>query len=229
MMNIIGLVGPIACGKGVVADYLIQEYGYTSFSLSTIVHDELKKRGITQFTRTTMQNIGDELRKKEGDGVLARRAIEQLTVNSQQSTDFNLKLKTQNLQNKKLQVSSYKFQKRIIIEGIRNPGEVEYLRTIPGFYLIAVDAPQKLRFERVLQRGKPWDPVDWESFLVVDGRDKEDATNVNGQQVRKCMDMADVKIENTGDILQIQKEVETHCNASLQRDNSILHNKRCCI
>ena len=89
-MNIIGLVGPIACGKGVVADYL-KKQGYSSISLSSLLHDELKKRGVTSFTRTTLQDLGDELRKKEGDGVLARRAMQQLKAQS-------LKLKVESSQ-----------------------------------------------------------------------------------------------------------------------------------
>ncbi len=175
--NLIGIVGPIACGKGVVVDYLKEKYGYTSFSLSSILHDELKKRGITSFTRTTLQDIGDDLRKKEGDGVLARRAIKTLHVTRYTKND-----------------------KRIIIEGIRNPGEVAYLRTIPGFYLIAINARQDIRYQRVLKRGKPWDPKDRETFLHVDGRDGGDGDKTNGQQVRKCMKMADVQLQNNTNI-----------------------------
>ena len=186
--NIIGIVGPLACGKGVVAEYLIKNGGYTSFSLSSLVHDEAKKRGITTLTRTLMQDIGDDMRKNEGDDVLAKRAIE------------------------KFQVSSFKLQK-LIIEGIRNPGEVEYLRTLPGFFLIAIDAPQRVRYQRVLARKKPWDPKDWKSFLKIDGRDQGDKQNANGQQVRKCMDMADVKIDNNGD-----KDVVYHTLDTIMKD-----------
>jgi len=183
--NIIGIVGPLASGKGVVTDYLIKNYGYTSFSLSSIVHEELKKRGITVFTRTTLQDIGDDLRKKEGDGVLAKRAIEQLTANSKQLTG-----------------------KKIIIEGIRNPGEVVYLRTLPGFLLVAVDALRELRFQRVLARKKPWDPKDWKTFEKVDGRDSGDGKNTNGQQVKKCMKMADIQLRNNTDIPQFYKVIK---------------------
>jgi len=172
---IIGIVGPIACGKGIVVDYVKEKYGYDSFSLSSILHDELKKQGITVFTRTTLQDRGDELRKKEGEGVLAKRAIEQLKAQSS-------KLKAE----------------KIIIEGIRNPGEVEYLRSIPGFFLIAIDAKQTIRYQRVLSRGKPWDPKDWKTFLQVDGRDRGDKETSNGQQVRRCMKMADIRIKNNG-------------------------------
>lgn len=188
--NIVGLVGPLACGKGVVADYLIKKYKYTSFSLSTLVHEEAKKRGHTIITRTLLQDIGNDMRAKEGDGVLARRAIE--------------KLKAEGL---RLKAQSSKPQ-RYVIEGIRNPGEVAYLRTIPGFFLIAVDAAQKIRYQRVLTRAKPWDPTDWETFVKVDGRDKGETNIANGQQVGQCIELADVKIENNGKIVQIQKKIK---------------------
>lgn len=205
MSTIIGIVGPFACGKGVVTDYLIKKYGYTSFSLSSIVHEEVKKRGIKSYDRTILQNIGDELRKKEGEGVLARRAIEQLIVNSQQLTAESLKLKAKKNQ---LRTTYYELRTKIIIEGIRNPGEIHYLRSIPGFFLIAVDANQKLRFQRMLARKKPWDPIDWESFKKVDGRDRGDAKNKSGQQVKKCMEMADITIVNNKEREDIYKAIE---------------------
>ncbi len=182
-MKVIGVVGPLACGKGVVTDYLIKNYGFISFSLSYIVHEEVKKRGISSFTRTTLQDIGDELRKTEGDGVLAKRAMEYLTKHNAS-------------------------HEKIVIEGIRNPGEVAYLRSLPDFYLIAVDATKELRYRRVIERGKPWDPKDWESFEKVDGRDQGDAAHSNGQQVRASMKCADVTIENNTDMKELYSKIE---------------------
>lgn len=181
--NLIGIVGPFASGKGVVTDYLIKKYGYTSFSLSTIVHNEAKKKGIVNYDRAILQNIGNDLRKKEGDGVLAKRAILDLKKSKKQLN-------------------------KIVIEGVRNPGEIAYLRTIPGFTLIAVDASAEIRFQRILKRKKPWDPMDWETFKKLDERDRGDKETTNGQQVKKCMEMADVKIENNGDVKAVEEEVE---------------------
>lgn len=181
MKTIIGIVGPLACGKGVVADYLIKNFGYVSFSLSFIVHEEAKKRGITTITRTVLQDIGDDLREKEGSGVLAKRAVSLL---AERGMD------------------------RMVIEGIRNPGEVAHLRTLPGFFLIAVDALQEVRFRRVIERGKPWDPKDWETFKEVDGRDSKDSTNKNGQQVRECMKLADMHLNNDTDLSQFYEAIE---------------------
>jgi dephospho-CoA kinase len=176
----IGLVGSLASGKGAVADYFIKQYGFVSFSLSYIVHNELKVKGIISYTRKTLQDIGDALRAKEGDGVLAKRAIAML--NKEGSS-------------------------KVVIEGIRNPGEVTYLKTLPNFILIAVDATRPVRYERVIKRGKPWDPKDWDSFVVVDSRDRRDEGNANGQQVKKCMDMAEYQIENNKDLSHLYEEI----------------------
>jgi len=47
--NIIGIVGSLASGKGVVTDYLIKITATHRFPFLSIVHEELKKRGITVF------------------------------------------------------------------------------------------------------------------------------------------------------------------------------------
>lgn len=176
----IGLVGSLAAGKGVVADYFIKQHGFVSFSLSFIVHDELKKKGITAFTRKDLQDVGDALRAKDGNGALAKRAVEAL--NKEGST-------------------------RVVIEGIRNPGEVEYLRKLPNFILIAVDGTRAVRYKRVIVRGKLWDPKDWKSFLKVDKRDHEDEANAKGQRVRESMNMADFYLENNKDLEHLYGEI----------------------
>jgi len=177
----IGLVGSLATGKGVVADYLIKQFGFVSFSLSYIVHEELKKKGVTEFTRKTLQDIGDGLRAKEGEGALAKRAIS--ILEKEGST-------------------------RVVIEGIRNPGEVRFLRKLPNFVLIAVDATRAVRYKRVIERGKPWDPKDWDSFVIVDNRDHEDEKNDAGQQVKRCMNMDDFLIENNKDLDHLYQEIQ---------------------
>ncbi|KKP67910.1 MAG: hypothetical protein UR63_C0007G0020, partial [Candidatus Roizmanbacteria bacterium GW2011_GWC2_35_12] len=67
----VGVVGQIAVGKGVLVDYLIKKLDFKSFSLSSILHIELQKKGIKEFTRKTLQDMGDDLRHRHGDEVLA--------------------------------------------------------------------------------------------------------------------------------------------------------------
>jgi len=193
-----GIVGQIASGKGEVVKILTEQYGFVSFNLSSILHKILEEKGITNFTRADLQDLGDKLRKEEGEGVLAKRAIKMLNYQcsiinqSNSNNQFSI--------NNSTFVTNYEQDKRIVIEGIRNPAEVKYLRTLPNFKLIAVKAKKSVRFRRLKKRGKPWDPKSWKDFLVVDRRDKGIGQKGYGQQVGKCVGMADYNIQNNGSI-----------------------------
>jgi len=179
---IVGVVGQIASGKGILIKYLTEKLGFVSFSLSSILHDELKKKKVEKFTRKTLQDMGDELRKREGDEVLARRVIKTLLK-----------------QNKE----------RIVIEGIRNPGEIEFLKKNPNnFILIGVKAKRELRFKRLLSRGKEWDPKNYNDFVKVDKRDLGMGQDKSGQQVRKCLKMTDYMLTNNRDVESFYRKIE---------------------
>jgi dephospho-CoA kinase len=180
----IGVVGQIACGKGELKDYLVEELGFTSFSLSSIVHEELRKNGVTEFTRKALQDMGDELRKKYGDAVLAK-----LTIN-------------------KVKDPKSKIKDLIVIEGIRNPGEIEFLKKLPHFVLIGVKAKRELRFKRLLKRNKEWDPKVWNDFLIVDRRDLGVGQKKSGQQVGKCLHYCDYILTNNRDVRDFQRKVK---------------------
>jgi len=177
----VGVVGQIACGKGVLVDYLIKKLGFVSFSLSSILHDELKKRGIKEFSRKTLQDIGDELRKKYGNDVLAQKAL--------------ISLKKRKLEH-------------VVIEGIRNPAEIDYLKTLPNFILIGVKSRRSLRFQRLLKRAKPWDPKTYKDFLKIDRRDLGIGQQHSGQQVGKCLKYCDYVLTNNKNVPDFQSKVE---------------------
>lgn len=177
----IGIVGPLASGKGAVAEYLKGTYGFVSFSLSYIVHEEARNQGLKDYSRQDLQDIGNNLRVQFGDQVLAERALEKFEKDG-------IKL--------------------IVIEGIRNPGEVNYLKKHPHFYLLSVNAEMKVRFSRLSFRNKPWDPRNWKEFLKVSRRDLGKNENKSGQQVQKCMNMADYKISNNKDLATVYKQME---------------------
>lgn len=197
---IIGVVGSLASGKGVLTDYFIKTYGFISFSLSFIVHEELRKRNIKNFTRQTLQDVGDELRATFGEGVLAQRAIEYLKKEGLLKDDNG--------------------KSKIVIEGIRNPGEVKYFQRLPHFVLLGVDADQSLRFKRVIERSKPWDPKDWNSFLKVDNRDWGNGREDAGQQVKRCVQMADCLIDNNKDLKSFYAAIDKTIGHLVQNNPS---------
>tara|TARA_Y100000310_G_scaffold335438_1_gene417515 strand:+ start:518 stop:1087 length:570 start_codon:yes stop_codon:yes gene_type:complete len=177
---LIGVTGRISAGKGEVAKYF-KEKGFICTSLSFAVREEAKKENIdvsTEKGRKKLQDLGNLLRNREGAGVWAKRIKDTL----QDSEDY-------------------------IIEGIRNPAEIEELRKTEGFYLISVDAPQEERYKRFLKRAKPSDPKTWERFLEMDKRDfgEEDPL---GQQVGKCMEIADFHLINDSSEEEMKTKVE---------------------
>jgi dephospho-CoA kinase len=179
---IIGVVGQIASGKSILVKYLTEKLDFTSFSLSAILHNELKEKKIKKFTRKTLQDMGNKLRREYGDDILARRVLGHLK-----------RQKTAN----------------IVIEGIRNPGEIEFLKKNPNnFILIGVKARREIRFKRLFKRGKTWDPKSWSDFIKVDKRDLGAGQDKSGQQVAKCYDYCDYILTNNKDLKDFEKKVE---------------------
>lgn len=69
MAQVIGIVGPTASGKGVLAKALI-ERGFSYYSLSERIREKCDAVGLYH-TRENLQNVGDLLRQEFGCSVLA--------------------------------------------------------------------------------------------------------------------------------------------------------------
>jgi len=175
---IIGLTGTIGSGKGVVTDFL-KKQGFIYLSLSNELREIAKEEKI-DFTRKNLQDLGNKLREEEGPAVLA-------------------KLVTDKIKNQEY--------KKAIVDGIRNPAEIGVLRKLKNFFLVSVDATQKIRFERVKQRNRESDPQTWEEFIKVDDRDKGIGESDTGQNVDKCMKLADFSLINDGSLEEVQERI----------------------
>jgi dCMP deaminase len=177
---IIGLTGSLAAGKGVVADFL-KKKGFVYLSLSDELR-ELAKTFKVEITRKNLQDLGNRMREERGLSFLA-----ELVVNKIKNQEY----------------------KKAVIDGIRNPAEIDFLgKNLKNFFLVAVDAPQKIRFERMVSRSRESDPVTWEKFLEVDKKDKGIGEKVSGQGVGKCMKKAKFVLINEGSLEEVNKKVE---------------------
>ncbi len=180
-MKVVGITGTIGSGKEVVSDALKKKFNSYYVSLSSVIRGELEKRK-KLFNRVSLQDMGNEMRKKYGTHILAMLAVEYLG----------------------------KDKEMIIIDGIRNPGEAEYLRKkFQGdFKLIAVDAPKEVRFERMLKRSRPTDPKTKEEFEALDKRDEGEGESLYGQQTRKCFELADFCVVNNGSMERFEAKIK---------------------
>lgn len=95
---------------------------------------------------------------------------------------------------------------RAVIDSIRNPLEIEFLRTQPGFILIALDAPPALRFERVAKRGRNESAPDLASFLRKE--EEENGSDPGAQQLGRCMVLADRILINDGTLDDLHRKLE---------------------
>lgn len=173
---VIGLTGQLAAGKGVISDILVQEFGFTHYSLSDRVREIAstqargQKNGRTG--RESLQNVGNETRAWFGGDALAKLTAGHVLIDLVNGKD------------------------RIVFDSIRNPEEVTFLKKIIGFTLIAVTASREKRFENIITRNRPTDPKTWEDFCRCDDRDLGVGENALGQNVGKCIEMADVVFTN---------------------------------
>ena len=176
---IIGLTGTLSSGTGIFSDFL-REKGFVYLSLSNELREIAQKEKI-EITRKSLQDLGNAYREKYGVGFLAEQ--------------ISNKIKREELKN-------------VVVDGIRNPGEVSVLRKHKDFFLITVDAPQELRFRRMAERNRERDPKIWEEFILVDKRDQGIGEEESGQAVERCMKLADYSVKNDGTLDEIKKKVE---------------------
>lgn len=92
----------------------------------------------------------------------------------------------------------------IIIDSIRNTEEVRELKKINNFILVGVDALEETRFGRMLERKRPGDPKTLEEFRKTN----ENQDLEHGQQVQKCMKMADCILVNNGNLDQLHRKMD---------------------
>ncbi len=164
---IIGLTGENCSGKDTLAQFL-QKKGFLYLSLSDVIRDALAEDG-KPLTRENLIAKGNELRAKNGPGVLASRLTAQMEKG-----------------------------KHYVVVSIRNPAEVEELKKLPSFSLIHISADPNVRFARMKARAREGDPHTFPAFLRIEKAEASN-TDPSMQQMRAVIAMADKHIENDGD------------------------------
>lgn len=184
-MKVIGLTGTIGSGKEIAKEFFKKKFNCYVVTLSDVIMSE-KERKKPGFDRKTLQDLGNELRRKYGAHILAKLAIEYLPREKELT----------------------------IIDGIRNPAEAEFLRKKFGknFILIGIDAPREIRFERIVKRAKYSDEKTFEEFINLDERDLGKNEPEYGQQVKKCLEKADLILINDGTIEDFEKKLNEILN-----------------
>lgn len=177
-MIIIGLTGTIGAGKGTVVDYLKQEKNFAHYSARDLLTEEVMKRGLP-VNRDSYVSVSNALRLVHGPWFIAEALF----------------------------TKAVKEGKDAIIESLRTPGEINFLRQNPEFYLLAVDAHIELRYKRIKKRKSETDHVTFEKF-IEDEQKEMTSQDPHTQNLKACIDMADGLVFNDGSMEELFASVD---------------------
>ena len=140
-MKAIAFTGMPGAGK-TEAVKVAKEMGIKVVSMGDEVRNEARKRGL-ELNDENVGKIADEMRKKYGMDIWAKKCIEKLSS-----------------------------EKIIVIDGIRNIEELETFRNrIKNFILVAIHASPKTRYERLMKREREDDSKNVEELKEREKRE----------------------------------------------------------
>lgn len=171
----IGLTGLPGSGRRAVINcFNIAQIPNHVYSLPSIVQSLAPE--YMQKNRDGLIRFENILRREDGCGVLARKAIAQTDVND---------------------VSA------IFYDGIRHPGEVATFRKDPLFILFGIHAPEAVRYARKAERANDGvgGDITYDEFLALDRieRGRDLGRYDERAQIEKCLELADYKFINNDD------------------------------
>jgi len=173
---IIGITGTDGAGKGTVVAYLATR-GYAYYSSRDFIVAEINRQKLP-VSRNQMRLTANQLRQQHGNEFVVKQAYEKARAEGQTN---------------------------VVIESIRAFAEAEYLKAHGGV-LLAVDADQELRYQRVQQRRSESDQVTFSEFVAHEELEKNDP-DPHGMQKAKVIEMADHIIINDSNVDELHSQV----------------------
>ena len=174
--TVVGLVGEAGTGKGEVANSLLQN-GFEYYSLSDTLRRVSTNVGLSH-ERNNLIALGNALRENFGNDILAHGA--KLWANQIEGN-------------------------RIVIDSIRNPAEVIYLKRELNAFIVGVTMSPEKAFQLIEARRRPGDPTTLEEFLQLRNRERGVGENSSGQQLTQCFALTDFVLPNEGGISDLHR------------------------
>lgn len=176
---IIGITGTNGAGKGTVVDYLVKEKGFKHYSARGFILKEVERRGLPP-DRSSLRLVGNEFREKYDSGYIVRNLIEAAQRDAAEN---------------------------VVIESLRNTGEVDELKTVNGILLV-LDADRRVRYERIVVRQSGTDTIDFDTFVEQEEREWYGAEGQHDMNIKSVMARGDHTIYNDNDTEVLYQNVE---------------------
>jgi len=207
ILKYVGVTGLPGSGKGAfIAELdrqLVEANVYLHYwSLSDELREEARRRG-EPISRPALRRIANELRKKEGAGVLAIR----VSAKAQQMAED----------------SAGQGKIVVVVDAIRNPEEVRALQRAlaPAFTLVAVEAPMEQLVARIAARARADETAEVvgqeakaRQMILGEAGEGEPA---HGHNIKACMAMADHHLDNSGSLADLAAETSRFVESLLSR------------
>lgn len=185
--KIIFITGTLGAGKGTIVDILSRLFGFQHYSVRNYLLSVLSERQLPP-DRDHMTLIANELRAHHGGAYI----IEQLYAEATRS------------------------RQPAVIESVRAPAEVTFIKTLSGSALLAVDALVSLRYKRVTAlRKQSTDNISFGEFLSHEARELH-AIDPNQQQLAYCIKAAEICFMNNATIDALEQDVVSYLHRTYQ-------------
>lgn len=175
MKTIIGLSGEAASGKGTISKYLQEKYGANAYRFSDFLRETLDVWNLEK-SRENLAQLSFSMRQGFGEDIFSKSLKESVSKDS---------------------------GKVVVVDGIRRPGDIQYLKELDGFKLVYVETSIEKRYERIVKRGENSDDIgkSLEEF-------KKDHELETEKGIKKLREIADVMVENNGTLEKLQGKVD---------------------
>ncbi|PIT88490.1 MAG: hypothetical protein COU29_01765 [Candidatus Magasanikbacteria bacterium CG10_big_fil_rev_8_21_14_0_10_36_32] len=172
---IFGFTGQLSCGKGTAAKYLEQKYNAQTYRFSTKLRNLLDAIYI-EHSRDAMIKMSEAVRSIFGEDILAKAMAKDAANDSNPI---------------------------VVVEGIRRPADIEFLKELPNFILVEIFAEPETRYQRLIKRRENSDDNSktYKQFLA----DHQRPTELSISQVTP---EAVEHIDNNGTVEDLNKQLD---------------------
>lgn len=194
--RIIGLSGTNGAGKDAVGLFLAAKHDYLFVSVSELLRDELKRRGVS-VERQNLHSLSAEWRREFGLAVLVDRAVAAF-----EQTDGKYA--------------------GVVMASLRNPFEADRVHELGGT-MLWVDADPRVRYDRVRNAARGRGGEDNKTFEQFLAEEQAEMHNASGDSAALDMaavkDRSDITLMNNGsDMATFEHDIEQVLNLSSSQD-----------